>query len=116
LGHENLLKLKMPPKFVRLAFMKVSYVPREDSNKNAGLWTRKILNAEYLPPMSLSSPELKAMLEKLDVPTINEKENYPQVLETLKSIRVFIEAADGHFIVNGIIIACLIIMLRFRRR
>lgn len=116
LAHENLLKVKMPPKFVRLAFMKVSYVPREDADKNAGLWTRKILNAEYLPPMSLTSPELKTILDQLDLPTKREKETFPKLLETLKSIRVFTEVADGHLIVNGVIIAALIIMLRFRRR
>lgn len=115
LGHENLLKVKMPPKFVRLAFMNVSYVPRQDANKNAGLWTRKILNAEYLPPMSLTSPELKAMIDEMKLPTKKEKETYPKLLETLKSIRVFLEAADGHFIVNGIVIACLLIMMRLRR-
>jgi hypothetical protein len=116
LGHENLLKVKMPPKFVRLAFIKVSYVPYEDAGKNAGLWTRKILNADYLPPMSISSPELKAMLDKLNLPKKKEKENFPKLLEYLKGIRSFFEAADGHLVVNGIVIACLLIMFRLRGR
>lgn len=116
LSHENLLKVKMPPKFIRLAFMKVSYVPREDANKNAGLWTRKILNADYLPPLSISSPELNAMLDKLDLPKKKETENFPKLLEYLKGIRSFFEAADGHLVVNGIIFASLLIMFRLRGR
>lgn len=116
LGHENILKLKTPPTFVRVAFMRVSYVPREDSDKNAGLWTRKILNASYLPPMSLTGKELTELIKKLNFPTQKEKETYPKLLSGLRQIRLFLEAADGHLMVNGIIIASLIIMFRLRRR
>lgn len=115
LGHENLMKVRMPPKFVRLAFMRVSYVPREDAGKNAGLWTRKVLNAEYLPPMSLTSSELTDLLQKLNISGKKEKEAYPKLLEYLKQMRVFLEAADGHLVVNGILLASLMIMMRLRR-
>lgn len=115
LGHENLMKVTMPPTFVRLAFMRVSYVPREDADKNAGLWTRKVLNAEYLPPMSLTGEPLNEMLKKLNLSTKREKESYPKLLDTLRSTRVFLEAAEGHLVLNGVLIASLIIMMRLRR-
>lgn len=115
LGHENLVKVTIPPKFVRVAFMRVSFIPREDSDKNAGLWTRKILNAEYLPPMSLSGSVLKDLLKKLQPTIKKEKEAYPKLLNILKQIRIFLEAADGHLVVNGILIASLMIMMRLRR-
>lgn len=115
MGHENLLKVKMPPKFIRVAFMRVSYVPREDAAKNAGLWTRKILNTEYLPPMNLFGKNLKDLLEKLHPTIKKEKETYPKLLEALKQTRVFLEAANGHLVVNGILIASLLIMMRLRR-
>lgn len=116
LGNENLMKIKGPPKFVRLAFLRVSYVPREDANKNAGLWSRKILNANYIPAMSLASSEFTELMKKLDLSSKREKETYPKLLEILKSIRMFLEAADGHLVVNGILIAALVIMLRLRGR
>lgn len=116
MGHENLLKVKMPPKFIRVAFMRVSYVPREDANKNAGLWNRKILNVEYLPPMSLTSKELNELLKALNASPKKEKEAYPKLLETLKQTRAFFEVTDGHLVCNGILIASLVIMLRLRRR
>jgi hypothetical protein len=115
LGHENLMKVRMPPKFVRVAFVRVSYVPREDVNKNAGLWTRKILNAEYIPPMSLTDPKLADMLKNLNISKKKEKETYPKLLETLKQTRIFLEAADGHFVVNGVFMASVMIMLRLRK-
>lgn len=115
LSNENLVKVNMPPKFVRVAFIKVSYVPREDAVKNAGLWTRKILNAEYLPPMSLSGDILKDLLEKLQPSFKNEKESYPGLLKFLRQTRAFLEAADGHLVVNSIMIASLFIMMRLRR-
>lgn len=115
LGHENLLKVKMPPKFIRVAFMRVSYVPREDADKNAGLWTRKILNAEFLPPMSLTSDALKVLLDKLNISNKKEKETYPKLLDSLRQTRVFLEAVDGHLVVNGIVIASLMVMMRMRR-
>lgn len=115
LGHENLMKVKMPPKFIRVAFMRVSYVPRADSDKNVGLWTRKILNAEFLPPMSLTSDALKALLDKLNVSAKREKEAYPKILDGLRQTRVFLEAVDGHLVVNGVFIAALLVMMRMRR-
>jgi Lipase maturation factor len=115
LGQENLMKMKMPPKFVRIALMRVSYVPRTDSDKNAGFYTRKIMNKDYLPPMSLSSQELNDLIKKLNIPTKKEKEAFPQLISALKNARLFTEAADGHMIVNGILVASLVIMLRLRR-
>lgn len=116
LGHQNILKLKLPPTHVRIAFMRVSYVPREDSDKNAGLWTRKILNSSYLPPLTLTSNELDQLVKKA-IPTMKkEKEAYPKLLEVLKNIRLFFEVADGHLVVNSILIASLVIMLRLKRR
>jgi Lipase maturation factor len=115
LGHQNLMKVTMPPKFVRVAFLKVSYVPREDSDKNAGLWTRKVLNAEYLPPFNLTSPELADLIKKLKISSKKEKEAYPQLLEFLKQTRLFFEIGDGHMIVNGVVLASLMITLRLRR-
>lgn len=115
LSHENLLKVRMPPKNIRLAFMRVSYVPREDADMNAGLWKREILNAEYLPPMSLNSENLKALLKKLNVTSKKEKESYPKMLEILKDIRAFLESVESHLIVNGILVASLLIMMRLRR-
>lgn len=115
LGRENLLKMKVPPKFVRVAFMRVSYVPREDINKNTGAYTRKILNAEYLPPMSLTSPELTDLLKNIKYPSKKEKEAYPKLLNALQQIRLFVEAFDGHLLVNGILVASFMIMLRLRR-
>lgn len=96
--------------------MRVSYVPREDADKNAGLWTRKILNAEYLPPMSLAGNDLKELLEKLYTSSKNERETYPKLLHALKQTRAFFEVAEGHFVVNSILIASVIIMLRLRRQ
>lgn len=115
LGHENLLKVTMPPKHIRIAFMRVSYVPREDAGKNAGLWTRKVLNAEYLPPMSLTGEPLAELVKKLNISKNKEKEAYPKLLNFLKQARLIFEAADGHLVVNGILIASLVIMLRLRR-
>jgi hypothetical protein len=115
LGRENLLKMKVPPKFVRIAFMRVSYVPREDINKNGGAYTRKIINAEYLPPMSLTSPELNDLLKNIKYPSKKEKEAYPKLLNALQQIRLFVEAFDGHLLVNGILVASFMIMLRLRR-
>ncbi|CRL02212.1 CLUMA_CG015063, isoform A [Clunio marinus] len=115
LGHENLLKMKMPPKHIRVIFMKVSYVPREDADKNNGLWMRKILNAEYLPPMSITSNELDELVNKLRIPKKKEKETYPKLLNFLKQTRMFLEVADGHFLVNGIILASFLIMFRLKK-
>lgn len=115
MGHENLMKMMMPPKFIRIAFMRVSYVPREDSDKNAGLWTRKVLNTEYLPPMSLTSTELADLIKKLNISSKKEKEAYPKLLEFLKQTRLFFEATDGHLVVNGVLVASLMIMMRLRR-
>lgn len=115
MGHANLLKVKMPPKFIRVAFIRVSYIPREAADRNSGLWTRMILNAEYLPPMSLTGNNLKELLERLHTSNKKEKEIYPKLLNGLKQIRAFLEVAEGHFVVNGIMIASLIIMLRLRR-
>ncbi len=115
LGRENLLKIRSPPKYIRVAFMKVSFVPREDINKNAGAYTRKILNAEYLPPLNLNSPELKDLLKNIKYPTKKEKQAYPKLLEILAQIRQFVEAFDGHMLVNGIVVASFLIMLRLRR-
>ncbi|XP_070496051.1 lipase maturation factor 2-like [Chironomus tepperi] len=116
LGRENLSKMKMPPKFIRVAFMRVSYVPNDDSKKNAGLYTRKILNTEYIPPMSLTSQELTDLIKNLKIPKKKEKETYPKVLETLKQLRIFVDAFDGHLLVNGILVASFMIMMRLRRR
>lgn len=87
----------------------------EDVNRNSGLWTRTILNADYLPPMSLTGNNLKELLERLLMSSKKEKETYPKLLNGLKQIRAFLEVAEGHFIVNGILIASLVIMLRLRR-
>lgn len=116
LSRENLMNVRMPPKFVRAVFMKVAYVPRADVDKNAGLWKRKILSAEYIPPMSLTSTELDDLLKKLKISTRNEKESYPALLNVLKQSRMFVEAVDGHLLVNGILLASFIIMMRFSRR
>lgn len=116
LGRENLTKMKVPPKFIRVLFMRVSYVPNEGSKKNAGLYSRKILNAEYMPPMSLTSQELNEMIKSLKIPTKKEKETYPKLLETLKQLRVFTDAFDGHLLVNGFLVASFMIMMRLRRR
>lgn len=116
LGHQNILKLKLPPTHVRIAFMRVSYVPREDSDKNAGLWTRKILNSSYLPPLSLTSNELDKLVKKAMPIMKKEKEAYPKLLELLRNIRLFFEVADAHLVVNSIVIASLVIMLRLKRR
>lgn len=115
LGHENLLKVKMPPKYIRVAFMRVSYVARKDADKNSGLWTRKILNAEFLPPMSLTSESLKVLLEKLNISKKRDKEAFPKLLDGLRQTRIFLEAVDGHLVVNGIVIASLLVMMRIRR-
>lgn len=115
LGRENLSKMKMPPKFIRVLFMRVSYVPYENVNNNAGLYTRKILNTEYLPPMSLTSQELNDLIKNLNIPTKKEKEAYPKILETLKQFRAFTDSFDGHLLVNGILVASFMIMMRLRR-
>lgn len=115
LGRENLMKMKKPPNFVRVAFMRVSFVPREDVDKNAGLYTRKILNNEYIPPMSLTSQELNDLLKNIKYSTKKEKDAYPQLIDALRAIRVFVEAFDGHVIVNSVLIASLMIMIRLRR-
>lgn len=116
LGHQNILKLKLPPTHVRIAFMRVSYVPKEESDSAPGLWTRKILNNTYLPPMTLTSGELDKLVTKVIPKMKIEKEGFPKLLEVLKNIRLFFEVADGHLVVNSIIIASLVIMLRFKRR
>lgn len=114
LGRENLLTVKYPPKYIRLAFMRVSYTPRQDV-ANAPMWEREILNSEYLPPMNLGSEQLKTLLKGLNVSTKREKESYPKLLETLKQSRILLDSAEPHIIVNGIIIAAMLIMIRLRR-
>lgn len=117
LGRENLLKMKVPPKFVRVTFMRVSYVPRQDIAKNAGAYMRKVINAEYLPPMSLTTTELNDLLKNIKFPSKKEKEAVylRKLLYALQQIRLFVEAFDGHFLVNGILVASLMIILRLRR-
>lgn len=115
LSRDNLMKMKKPPTFVRVTFMRVSYVPREDVDKNAGLYTRKILNNEYLPAMSLTSQELNDLLKNIKYSTKKEKEAYPKILEVLKQIRAFVEAFDAHVLVNSVLIASIMIMIRLRR-
>lgn len=116
LGRDNLGKIKMPPKFIRVLFLRIGYVPREDVDKSAGLYSRKILNTEYLPAVSLSSQELNDLIKNLKLSTKKEKETYLKLLNTLKQLRVFVEAFDGHIFVNGFLVATFMIMLRFMRR
>ena len=114
LSHQNLAKVRMPPNFVRLGFLRVSYDPKKNAANN-GLWQRQILNADYLPPMNLSSEKLKALLKSLNIMDKKEKEAYPKLLETLKQIRFYFEATDPHIVINGIIVASLLIMMRLRK-
>jgi hypothetical protein len=116
LGRENLGKMKMPPKFIRVVFLKVAYVPLEDAGKSASLYTRKILNTEYLPAVSLSSKELTDLIKNLKLSTKKEKETYPKLLNALRQLRVFVEAFDGHIFVNSVLAASFVIMLRFMRK
>jgi hypothetical protein len=115
LGRENLKKMKRPPNFVRVVFMRVSYVPREDADKDAGLYTRKILNTEYLPAVSLTSKELSDLVKNIKYPVKKEKEAYPSLLEVLQQMRNFTEAFDGHTLVNSILVAAFMLMFRLRR-
>jgi len=115
LSRENLMAVRMPPRFVRVTFMKVSYVPREDVSKNKGLWTRTILNKDYMPPLGINSQELADILKKLKIPGKKETDAFPQLVEFLKSTRLFFEAVDGHFLVNGVLVAAFMIMFRARR-
>lgn len=115
LGRENLMKMKRPPKNIRVTFMRVNYIPREDVDKDAGLYTRKILNNEYLPPLNLNSKELTDLLKNIKYSLKKDKEKYPKLLEALKQIRAFVEAFDGHVLVNTFLIASLMIMVRLRR-
>jgi hypothetical protein len=116
LGRENLSKMNTPPKFIRVLFLRVSYVPREDADKSPSLYTRKILNTEYLPAVSLSSQELNDLVKKLKISTKKEKETYPKLLNGLRQLRVFVEAFDGHIFVNSVLVASFMIMLRFIKR
>lgn len=117
LSQQNLLKVTKPPKFVRLTFVKVSYVPRADVElKNDGFWTRKILNENYIPPMSLTSNEFKDMMERVKVPVFKEKEGYPKLLEFLQQTRVVFQSADAHLVILGFIVASSLILFRIRRR
>jgi hypothetical protein len=116
LSRDNLGKVTKPPKFVRCAFIKASYVPRNDVEKNEGLWTRKILNENYIPPMSLNGKEFKDMMEKLKLPVKKEAEGYPKILEFLQQTRVVFQSADAHLVVIGILVAATLILFRIRRR
>lgn len=116
LSQRNLEKVTKPPTFVRAAFVKLSYVPLADARKPEGLWTRKILNVDYIPPMSLDSEEFQDLLSKMNSPKSVEKETYPQLLELLQQARAMIESADGHVIVIGVLVASMLISFRIRRR
>lgn len=116
LSHENLEKVTRPPKFVRAAFVKLSYVPLADAQKPEGLWTRKILNVDYIPPMQLGSEEFEDLLSKMNAPKTVEKESYSQLLDFLKQSRAMFESADGHVVVLGILVASLLVAFRIRRR
>ncbi|KAG5681137.1 hypothetical protein PVAND_010597 [Polypedilum vanderplanki] len=116
LGRENLGKMKMPPKFIRVVFLKVAYVARNEIEKNPNLFTRKILNTEYLPAVSLSSQELNDLIKNLKLSQKKEKETYPKLLNALRQMRVFVEALDGHIFVNSVLAASFMIMFRFMRK
>lgn len=114
LSRENVKTVLKPPKFVRLAFVRLSYAPLREVSyvEKSDFWIRKVLNADYIPPMKKDNAELKELVETLNASLPKKKEtvSYPKLLEILKKIRnMFDSAVDGHIVVIGFLVTCLIL-------
>jgi hypothetical protein len=106
----NNLQIKAAPKFVRILFYRLKYLPKGSSIEN-GMYSRENLS-EYLPPMASTSQELKDLVAASKITFKKEKIEYPALNNYLKLIRSYIERnLIGHIFIYSVFVAALIIII-----
>lgn len=106
----NNLLIKGAPKHVRILFYRMKYLPKGSAIEN-GLYSREML-AEYLPPVSTTSQELKDLIAASKIIYKKEKIEYPALHKYLKFIRSSIEVnLVGHIFVSSVLFAAFIIVI-----
>lgn len=114
LSSTNIEKIKMMPKFVRSIFYRLKYIPKSGEIAELGMFTRQNLS-EYLPPFSITSPELSDLLTKSKIKSNREKVTFKTLHKILNGIRAYIERLNGHIFVLGVVVAALVIIIVRRK-